>query len=79
MRALGRLISLYCPVKEAKGKLRLPGRFAVCEAFSGKVFPTTDSVDFDMIKGESRLYFLGTEKEVAEFAKIPEYIPSVKK
>lgn len=79
MRVLGRLISLYCPVKEAKGKLRLPGKFAVCEAFSGKVFPATDSVDFEMIKGESRLYFLGTEKEVAEFAKIPEYIPSVKK
>lgn len=63
----GRLVSVYCPVDECSGSLKLPEMLAGCEVFSGQVFAPTSELKFTMQLGETKLFFLGSELEVKNF------------
>ncbi|HOG49980.1 MAG TPA: hypothetical protein PKY10_05285, partial [Lentisphaeria bacterium] len=67
VHAGGRLVSVYCPVDECSGSLKLPEMLAACEVFSGQVFAPTRELKFTMQLGETKLFFLGSELEVKSF------------
>ena len=68
----GRLISVYCPVPQAEGKLALPADFAAYEVFTGTFHPRSRTLPLKMSFGETRMFFLGTESEVRQFSRILE-------
>ena len=56
----GRCVSVYCPVRSAKGTIRLPGRFTVTEAYSGRTYENALELPVDMSLGETRLFVVDT-------------------
>ena len=68
--AYGRMVRVYCPVDKVSAKIRLPEKFSAFEVFSGKKLKETKLIETDMVYGDTRLYFLGSEEEVDRFAKM---------
>lgn len=65
----GRVVSVYCPVGKVSGKLHLPKAFSAYEVFTGKHYPNGKELPLEMTYGETRVFFLGMEKETHEFAR----------
>ncbi len=68
IRAGGRFISVYCSLTSASAAVVLPAGIKGYEVMSGKVF--SGEVPLKMKQGESRLFFCGSDRDIAAFAKL---------
>jgi hypothetical protein len=68
LRCGGRFITVYCQNEEAKGTLELPAEFALFEVMTQQELAPVKSVRFDLRRGDSRLWFVGSPEEVHRFA-----------
>ncbi len=70
LRAGGRFISAYCTAEHTAGQMKLPKKFALYDILKDQVIAPVDKVDFDLYRGELKLWFVGTEDEVKRFAEM---------
>ncbi len=68
LRSGGRFITVYCQNEEAKGTLELPVEFALFEVMTQQELAPVKSVEYNLRRGDSRLWFVGTPEEVHRFA-----------
>ena len=50
--------------------MKLPKKFALYDILKDQVIAPVDKVDFDLYRGELKLWFVGTEDEVKRFAEM---------
>lgn len=69
LRSGSRFVSAYCSISQATSIVHIPGNYAAYDVFDDRIIPAAEAsaIDLKLKRGDTKLYFVGSEAEIAEF------------